>query len=383
LNTAFDAFRLPENRLMNRRVWVCIGLILWSELLAGRAYAQSAASPSSPIVGVGFAAKGALDASSYRSQILQFVQTQEEALTGQDPIAQKAAREKLISECTPGSSASYLDNYAQVIDTVATQILSRKPPLRVRLNVAVIVQEVGRISRSKALEGSVLILINDPSEPVGLRGMQAVKPVVFAVVSDPATAAADKLMNAILPAVKAHEKSGYIAAEAYHALIPENTLPPTELSEIDPLVLGPILDILNYRISLYTTGIPDNPSAETDVPTFLYRSYKNAPLELQHRIVQTLVDLIVVAGQQSPATPKEELDEIIQTLRYAAGALTANNANLGGTLDSITNLNKSTPGSIISQKVSTVFGLLQPQFPFLHAPPTVTPAPAPATKPAP
>ena len=362
---------------MNRRVWVCIGSIVWLGLLAGRARAQIAASG---VGSVPIAAKNAVDASAYRSQIQDFVESQVSALTGEDPIAQKAAREKLISECTGGATPSYLDNYALVIDAVATDILKRNPSLRVRLNVAVLVNEVGRSSRSKALEGSVLILINDPAEPVALRGMESAKPVIAAVVSKPQTAAGDKLMNAILPAVKKHDKSGFIAAEGYRALIPEDNLPPTDLADIDPVVLGPILDILNYRISLYTTGIPDNPSAETDVPTFLYRSYKNAAPALQHRIVQTLVDLICVAGQQAPAAPKDEIDEVIQTLNYAAAALTANNPNLDTSLDFITHLNKGIPGSVIAQKAATVYDLLKPRFPFLQPPPAVTPGPAPSTK---
>jgi hypothetical protein len=373
----FESIRLPENRLMNRRVWVCIGSIVWLGLLAGRARAQI---PASGVGSVPIAAKNAVDASAYRSQIQDFVESQVSALTGEDPIAQKAAREKLISECTGGATPSYLDNYAQVIDAVATDILKRNPSLRVRLNVAVLVNEVGRSSRSKALEGSVLILINDPAEPVALRGMGAAKPVIAAVVSKPQTAAGDKLMNAILPAVRKHEKSGFIAAEGYRALIPEDNLPPTDLANIDPIVLGPILDILNYRISLYTTGIPDNPSAETDVPTFLYRSYKNAAPALQHRIVQTLVDLICVAGQQAPAAPKDEIDEVIQTLNYAAAALTANNPNLDTSLDFITHLNKGIPGSVIAQKAATVYDLLKLRFPFLQPPPAVTPGPAPSTK---
>jgi hypothetical protein len=377
----FESIRLPENRLMNRRVWVCIGLIVWLGLLAGRARAQVASSPGSGLGGVSIAAKNAIDATPYRSQIQDFVASQQDALTGEDPIAQKAAREKLISECTAGSTSSYLNNYAQVIDAVATQILNRNPSLRVRLNVAVLVNEIGIASRSKALERSVLILIKDPSEPVALRGMEAAKPVIAAVVSNPATAAGDKLMVAILPAVKAHEKSGYIAAEGYRSLIPDDNLPQTNLAGIDPLVLGPILDILNYRRSLYATSIPDNPSAETDVPTFLYRSYKNATVAMQHRIVQTLVDLICVAGQQAPAVPKDELDELVDTLKFAASALTANNPNLETSLGSISNLSKGTAGAVIAQRVATVYDLLKPQVPYLTPPPAVTPAPAPTTKP--
>jgi hypothetical protein len=380
----FESFRLPENRLMNRRVWVCIGLIVWSELLAGRARAQVPSIPDSSSAGVSIAAKSALDATAYRSQIQQFVDGEMDALTGEDPIAQKAAREKLISECTPGSMPSYLDNYAQVIDSSATQVLARNPSLRVRLNVAVLVHEIAEVvrsTRSVALENSVLVLINDPSESIALIGMEAAKPVIASVVAHPQTAPSDKLLNAILPAVKSHEKSGYIAAEAYRSLIPDDTLPATDLAQIDPIVLGPILDILNYRISLYTTSIPDNPSAETSVPTFLYRSYTDAPLALQQRIVQSLVDLISVAGQQAPAAPKDDLDEIIRTLNYAAGALTAHNPNLSTSLDFITHLDKSTPAPVIAQKTASVFGMLQPQFTFLQPPPAVTPATAPTTKP--
>lgn len=365
---------------MNRRVRVCIGLIVCSMGLTGIARAQIAATPPS-IGGVSLQAKSAPDANPYRSQIREFVQSQTDALIGQDADAQKAAREKLIAECTSGSTPSYMEVYAQVINASCTEILGRNPPLRARLNVAVLVNEVGHLSRSRSLEGAVLILINDPTEPVALRGMQAARPVVSAIVANPATAGADKLMTAIPAAVKAHEKSGFIAAEAYHALIPDNTLVPSVLAGIDPLVLGPILDILNFRISLYTKIVPDNPAAETDVPTFLYRSYKNASVAVQHRIVQTLGDLIAVAGQQAPSAEKSELDEIITTLNYAAGALTANNSNIGTALDTITHLSRGSPASVVAQRAAAVYGLIKPFFPFLQPPPAVVAAPSPATKP--
>jgi hypothetical protein len=380
--TALNACCLPEYRLMNRRVWACIGLIVWSELLVGRARAQTdvASTPTALVPGVSMVAKNAPNATPYVSQIQQFVQSQVLDLTGSDPIARKAAREKLIAECTPGSTPSYLDNYAQVIDGVATQILKRSPILPVRLNVAVVVQEIAKNSKSKALENSVLSLINDASEPIALRGMQAAKSIISIVVTNPATAANDPLIGAMLKAVKSHSKSGFIAADAYRALIPDPGLSVGQLASIDPVVLGPILDILNYRISLYTTMIPDNPAAETEVPTFLYRSYKNVLPALQHRIVQTLVDYISVVGQQAPAASKADLEEIIPTLQYSASAISKNNPDSGVILNVVAQFNKGMSGADIAQKTKPIFGQLQPQFPFLKAPPAVTPATAPTTK---
>src|SRR5437588_624522 len=93
-------------------------LLLGLVLSAGVARAQPAPPPTAvpptavpptaapPAAGATAAAilpasmKSAPSAEPFRQQIQQFIQGQLQLLTGDDPAAQKAAREKLINECT-------------------------------------------------------------------------------------------------------------------------------------------------------------------------------------------------------------------------------------------------------------------------------------------
>ena len=55
-----------------------------------------------------------------------------------------------------------------------------------------------------------------------------------------------------------------MAAEAYPALIP-GSVHATTLA----IILNPLIDVLKFRTTLYLTGIPDDPEAETSVASFL------------------------------------------------------------------------------------------------------------------
>src|SRR5947209_1741040 len=117
---------------MNRRVSVrcvgtacvglaCVALIAFSAVCwtSSVACAQPATAPSAAVVGpssIPANIKAAPNADPFRPQIQQFVQAQLQGLAGEDGAAQKAAREKLIAECTAGSSQSYFDVYAQVLN---------------------------------------------------------------------------------------------------------------------------------------------------------------------------------------------------------------------------------------------------------------------------
>jgi hypothetical protein len=355
---------------MKRRVWVCIGLMIWSELLAGNARAQV---PSSPVTTSSLlTAKQAPDATAFRPQIEQFIQTQMDALA--DPATLKAARESLIKECSADANPSYLNIYSKAINAAAKKLLSTNPPLHVRLNIAVVLNEVGKSARTSEIEDAVLMLVNDAAEPVVLRGLQAAHPVITSILlNNPTKATGDKLIAAILPAVKSHPKSGLIASEAYHALLPDDGLPAGVRVTTDALVLAPILDLLDYRISLYTTTIPDNPAAENEIPTFIYHSFKNAGA-LQHRAVQALVNLIAVVGRQATNATKVDIAEMVQTLNYSASALSTNIPAVQGILAPIATLSKSTLGPAVAQRVAPIFGQLQPLLPYLKPPPTVVPA---------
>jgi len=212
---------------------------------------------------------------------------------------------------------------------------------------------------------------------VALWGMKAAKPVIAAVLAQPTPSASDKLIVEILPALKKHPKAGYAVGEAYRALIPDD---PSSLSAGQLAVVFPtVMDILNYRTMLYTTGVPDSPDAETAVARFLSSVAKVGDDQQKLAIVQALVNLISVAGQQAQTASKTDCVLIIKMADYASQVLQIISPGSSGDLNQVSRMPSSLPGSQVYPRTKTVYDILKLVFPSLTAPPTVTPATAPTT----
>jgi hypothetical protein len=365
---------------MNRRVCVCVGLIVWCGLTANAAFAQTPpTSPAEPVAGIPTDIKSMADATPFRSQIHTFVLSELDQLAGEDAAVTKAARDKLIAECTGGSTDSYFDVYSQEVNAAVVAMLSKNPPprLRVRLNLAVLVEAIAEIAKTTQIEDAVIKLIDDPADVVALWGMKAARPVVAAVLAQPAPNASDKLIVEIMPSLKKHPKAGYAVGEAYRALIPDD---PKSLSAAQLAVIFPtVMDILNYRISLYKTGVPDSPDAETAVTKLLSAVAQVGDDQQKLKIVQTLVDLISVAGEQAQTASKTDCIQIIKMVDYAVQVLRIISPGSESDLNPVMRMPSSLPGPQVYPRTKTVYDILKQVFPSLVAPPDVTPATAPAT----
>jgi hypothetical protein len=362
---------------MNRRVCVCVGLIVWCGLTASAAFGQAA--PTEPAAGIPVEVKSMADATPFRSTIHTFVAGEIDQMAGEDPAATKAARDKLVAECSSDSSASYLDVYSQEVNAAVVAMLSKDPPprLRVRLNLAVLVEAIAEIAKTSQVEGAVIKLIDDPADVVVLWGMKAARPVIASVMAQPTPDASDKLILEILPALKKHPKAGYAVGEAYRALIPDD---PSALSAGQLAVIFPtVMDILNYRIVRYSSGVPDSPDAETAVTRFLSAVAKVGSDQQKLTIVQMLVNLISVAGQQAQTASKADCAQIIKMADYAVQVLQIISPGSYKDLNQVSRMPASLPGPQVFQRTKTVYDILKMVFPSLVAPPTVTPATAPAT----
>jgi hypothetical protein len=367
---------------MNRRVCVCIGLFVWCGLLTGGALAQTTtAGPTIPM-----SAKNATDATTSRATIAQFIQSQIISLLSDDPAIQKTARDRLIAECPAGSSGSYFDVYGHELNAAVMAAMNRNPlpPLRVRLNMAVVVETVARVGQTTQVRDAVIAMMNDPSDAVALWGMKAAAQVLPQVLQNPVLLANDKLLPAFLSSVKLHPGAGFVASEAYRALSLANVagINPNQVQQLIPHVIKPMLDVLEFRVSLYQSGIPDNAEAEKTVATFFNSTNYNAagPAD-QHRIIQDMVNLITLAGEQSLNANKPQLAEIIDVLKYAAQELivVSQNPAVTNALVSLTQLAPGSSPQSIEQKTKTVYGALQTVFQYLQQPPTITNTTNPAT----
>jgi hypothetical protein len=378
---------------MNRRVCLCVGLS-FSCLILLIAPTTITRAQDLPTVGgpagggISSDIKNAPNAESFRGKIQQFITGQVNGLSSEDPAAQKTAREKLIGECSSGSSQSYFDIYGQELNDQVVPLLTAGKPMRVRLNVAVVLGQVAQVGKTAKVEPAVLLAVNDPLEPVALKGMQAAKPVLLVVFQNPAQIATDKLVAAIPAAVKKHPKCGLIANDAYRALIPEvaPNLTQQQVNAAVPSLFDPILDVLDFRVTLYRTSIPDTPQAESPLPSFFANphNFAAAGAKQQQRVVQEFVNLVALAGEQVATASKADAGEVISILKYAAQTLLViekskrGDAVVDPVLNDVMSLQPGATPATIPPKTRQVFGQMQTIYPTLTAPPQATPA-APTT----
>lgn len=368
-----SSFAVGRTAPMNRRVSVWIGLIACGGsivLPAGVARAQNF-----PTIGVAPSASGGLggdlksanDATAFAQTISDFLNAQLARVASDDPAEQKAGRDRIISECSAGSTNSFFNVYSQQLNTAVMAMLSKSPlpPLRVRLNIAVAVEAVAHQVKNDALKPTIIALMNDPTDVVALWGMKASKWIVdYLIAGAPlGGVGSDPLVMAILPAVKQHVKNGYVAEEAYRALSPDQG------GTAVALIITPLLDLLNYRTSLYITGTPDNPSAESAVANFLFRNRNNVDAQTLNRIIQSLVDLVGVAGDRARTADKAVVEQIVPTLKISAQALVIISNDQSATMNQVMHMVAGKPGPEVYQLTKSVYPQMKQKFAFLQAPP--------------
>jgi hypothetical protein len=336
-----------ENRLMNRRLCVrvvsilcgfcCLASILPSRLALGQlAPATTVALP--PAV-IGASALTAAD----KLSITTFVKAQFGSLSGTDPVAQTAARKALIAALPRGAGAPYLAEFGKDWANAVTAGFALNPPVAVRLNTAIVTATLtdnGQVT-DVPTESVVVLLLGDKDPCVVLWGVRAAKPMVqwmlmlgTAGQANPPIATRP-LVGAIVKAVKNNgtsEIAGFIASDAYTALavdqIPGQTA--AQVQALVPPLVSPILDILEFRLSQYKSGVlPANggklgpvqaPSAEKVIGAFL--SAQATPANTK-RIVQDMLDLLSFLGQRAVLYQNNsaDLQQIRDTLRYTASTL--------------------------------------------------------------
>ncbi len=382
---------------MNRRVWVCVGLIFGCVLVNRGASGQALPAGA----GLPLNVKGAADANAFVTQIHQFIQDQVTHLQSADVAAQSTARSKLVAEAARGSTPSFYTVYAREWSAAASPLMAATSPLRLRLNVAIVSNVIAENGQTLELEPVVRLVLADKQPSVSLWGVRAARPLIAQLVLAPPTVNggksiaavnSSKLTAALVAAVKDHAGSdlaGYIATDAYHALV-VNEIPGQTAEKVQPLLpplVEPILSTLEQRISLYATGPVAVPGAEREVTTFLSSNYKSANPAIQKRVLQDLVNLVTDAGQRcSLYTSKAELSQLRETLKYSTQALSVIAANPGvdSGLTWLRSIPPSAPPAEIETHTKQVWGTMQLVFKDLPKPPAI-PAiePAPVTAPSP
>ncbi len=377
--------RVPENRLMNRRACVCIGLFLSCMLATCVARGQLPAGASGDPIPL--AAKNATSAASanfYIPQIRQFIQNELTQLKTSDFAAQTAAKAKLVDECSRGSQPAFYAVYAREWSAAASPLMapSAGNAMRLRLNIAIITGRLSEICQSLEIEPVVRMMLSDHDSSVALWGVKAARPLILVIIQSPQLPAvvSSKLIPTLVASVKSHDSSdlsGYIVTDAYHVLairdIPGLSAP--QVKALVPPLVSPVLDILEARILQYagTTPVPA-PGAEHDVATFLSGSYPTAKPAEQARIVQDLVTLETYAGQRANLyTTPSDLAQLRDMLKFATSALKviASNPGVDNALNWLSGIPPASPASEITSHTKQVWGTMQNVFKTLPRPPEI------------
>jgi hypothetical protein len=389
---------------MNRAARLAVGLLVCGWVVGGAAAqdfsgqqpeapgpASGSSIPSLPSAktngaGLPVGMKNAADATGFADQIGAFVDQQVGKIASNNADDQRTARTLLITECNAESTTSFLDVYAQAVNSSALAALSKNPlpPLRVRLNLAVMVEAVAHTTRDASLKPTVSKLVADPGDPIALWGVRAARALLVpAALQNPL--APDPLLALVVQSVKDHAKFGFLAEEAYRTLSLEGegvtlaTVPNTLTSCTQAM-----LDVMNFRIAIYTRAIADDPEAEDVAARFFSASYdKGLATAEQRGIVQALTNLVTVIGAQTIGATRPVLEQMVGCLKLAAQSLTVITKEPPGTpLERVQRLVAGTGGTSITQATGGVYGELKanPSFAYLAAPPMVTPTSRPTTQ---
>ncbi len=327
------AARVGVTPVMNRRLRGCAALVLLMGIWGLAAQAQPAGGAAAgkawapePIPEAGYS-----DPATNRKKIEELAgQNFTKLLDDSDPAGQTVARDALTKACYTGNTIApptFLFEYGNIINRLATARLANKATLRERLNIAIVTARVAAAAQNSTLAPTALLLVNDPAEPVviwGLKAAQAIVPeaVKIKLAGGPAL---HPLVAAIAPAVLKHP-SGPVFEEAYNALgsVAEKDVPPAARAA----VLGELVSLWDNRLQQYRKDIPEDPAVDGRAVYFMtlaetWKTVVAAP-KMQLQIMQMISDQISMAAQYADGLPvvpekREQRDQLVKLAAQCAG----------------------------------------------------------------
>jgi hypothetical protein len=267
-------------------------------------------------------AKTAADVAQFEAQIQSFVQAQAQKLaSAADPSAQSAGRDALVKAVDDQPSPAFLDTYAHLLNDELLK-LAENENMRVRLNAAIVAARVAEKANNARLSEAARKFLQDEATPVVMWGMTTAKWVVPAIMADPLQRQNNPLPAELVPALKNHP-AGPIVSDTYDALglgIFQNiTAVPPGLDAVIPLML----DLIAYRVDLYTQDIPDEPWADQKAGLFFQNRgvWQSLKPPQQVAAIQALLNLTSVAAQQTKNGTDADKEQLVDLVRQLAGSM--------------------------------------------------------------
>lgn len=202
-------------------------------------------------------------AAGEQTSIRQFIDGQVANLLSDDAAKQSEARNALIDVITrdPAPSAAFVSAYTQALNDALLR-LPADASVNARMNAAIIAAKVTTQTQSLGLRPAIEKFIADPADSVVLWGVKGYRPLIMVQLRTQPAQAAD-LLKPLLPAIKDDLRAS-ITEAAYEALrlnlLNDRTAVTANMIKV---VIPTMQDLLEARIALYQTGIPDQPAVDT------------------------------------------------------------------------------------------------------------------------
>ena len=190
-------------------------------------------------------------------------------LAKDDAEARKLARDSLIGESDTASntaSAAYQTAYATSVAKALQPLLNPKSNRQVRLNAAIAIGQVAaHVSRTDSADvflplATLLLQSNDFESQ--LWGIKTAKYVLASLANKNVNFTG--LEKKIVATVEKSRQSGDLIEEAYQALTfePLRIAGAANINAIMGKTVSDVFDLVEWRISQYKAGIPNNPQGE-------------------------------------------------------------------------------------------------------------------------
>jgi hypothetical protein len=247
-----------------------------------------------------------------------------------NPSEQSVARDLLISELSPRgpgeSKPPYIIAYCQAVNTAVLELM-KDPAMRTRLNAGIVLAKVAEKGADLSLVDATIAVLNDKSDAVSLWGGKSARALIMPYLQS-APAGNMPMIDALVKSVKSHPKSGGLAQEALDGLAMDYTVVKLAVPVIQKAI--PVQqDLLGFRVSLYTTSLPDEPGVERQAMGFLSANLKHHTPQQLEQTAQIYQDMLAVTVQHAAeGTDPERLLTIIRQSAYSMGALGPNIAQV-------------------------------------------------------
>lgn len=303
----------------------------------------------------------------------------------------KKARASLIANVTADGagqpSVAYLDAYAASLNA-AVLPLANDAKMHVRLNAAIVTEEVAERAGNGRLSEATKRFLNDKADPVALWGMKAARAILPPVFKNPAalTNQANGILPMIVPAVKNHPAMGSMVDQAYHALTLDVEPGQNIDANVVKMLVPELFNLMKVRLEAYGAALPAEPQAENRAASFLANGkvWPAMTPQQQTTSVQLLGQLMLETVRYAKVD-KKNLDAMMPVYKQTAGALyviggAVGNKELQDAAQAAAQLALRADAAEMEKRLGPLLAGIRAAFPDAQFPPAKPPAAtAPAT----